>query len=73
MGDQTEGLKAAQRIFKIVEESKTSSIDGLATTGITPTTRAVGNIELRNVTFCYPGRPDVEVCKNYNLNIHAGK
>lgn len=31
-----------------------------------------GEIELRNVTFAYPTRPDKLVCKDYSLKIDAG-
>ena len=32
-----------------------------------------GKIELRNVNFSYPTRPDVPVCKNYNITINSGE
>ena len=76
MGDQTEGLKAAARIFRIIDEGQRSPIDGLSITGIKcgsaggapppPGTmaRALGRIELKNVNFRYPSRPDVEVLKH---------
>lgn len=73
MGDQTDGLKAARRIFDIVEDSAKSSIDGMSTSGLIPATRAAGNIELKNVTFRYPARPEVTVCQNYNLQIKSGE
>ncbi len=56
-----------------IEEGKSSPIDGLSTSGIKPETRASGRIELVNVNFTYPTRPDVQVCKNYNLTIEAGE
>lgn len=43
---------------------------------ISTTTRAIayrGGIELRNVTFAYPTRPEKLVCKDYSLRIEAGK
>ena len=33
MGDQKEGLKAAARIFRIIDEGKRSPIDGLSIAG----------------------------------------
>ena len=35
--------------------------------------RADGRIELRDVHFHYPTRPDIEVCKGYNLTIEKGQ
>ncbi|KAL3683714.1 hypothetical protein R1sor_001736 [Riccia sorocarpa] len=32
-----------------------------------------GDIELRDVTFAYPSRPDVEIFKNLRLKVHAGR
>jgi len=72
-GDQKQGLQAAARIFQSIEESKLSPIDGLSTEGQRPAKRAVGRIQLKNVTFRYPTRPDVEVCKGYNLTIESGE
>lgn len=78
VGDQTEGMKAAARIFLAIEDGHRSPIDGLSMTGLkpgappghlpststnknSPTSRAQGRIELKNVTFRYPSRPDTEV------------
>jgi ATP-binding cassette subfamily B (MDR/TAP) protein 1 len=72
IGDQKSGLQAAKRIFTSIEEGENAPIDGLSTTGIIPTSRAVGRIELKNVNFRYPTRPDAVVCKNYNLIIEKG-
>ena len=73
LGDQTDGIKAAKRIFAVVEDSSKSSIDGMSTSGIIPVQRSAGNIELKNVTFRYPSRPEVTVCQGYNLNIRSGE
>ncbi len=79
MGDQKEGMKAAARIFRAIEEGQKSPIDGLSMTGLkpgaaspplpstkgSPTSRAKGRIELKNVTFRYPSRPDTEVRRGH--------
>jgi ATP-binding cassette subfamily B (MDR/TAP) protein 1 len=73
MGDQKEGVKAARRIFQAVDEGILSPIDGLSVEGVKPSTRPTGRIELIGVNFTYPTRPDVTVCKNYNLSIEPGE
>ena len=62
-GDQSAGLLAAQRIFSAIDAGKVSPIDGLSEAGLMPSTRPKGRIELKNVNFSYPTRPEVEVCK----------
>lgn len=42
-----------------------------ATGGLKPE-KFEGHVEFRNVTFCYPARPDVEVLKNISLTIQPG-
>eukprot|EP00965_Chrysotila_dentata_P007907 257624-Pleurochrysis_carterae.AAC.1 len=32
-----------------------------------------GDIEFRNVCFCYPSRPDVQVANNLSFSIRAGE
>lgn len=41
--------------------------------GVVPAPRATGRIELKNVNFRYPARPDVSVCKGYSLTIETGE
>lgn len=73
LGDQKDGLKAAKRIFDAVAEGESSCIDGLSNEGTRPPQRPTGRIELKNVNFFYPTRPDAKVCKNYNLTVEAGQ
>lgn len=42
---------------------------GLAGGNPIPEDKLVGEIELKNVTFCYPTKPDVQVSKNINLKV----
>lgn len=42
---------------------------GLAGGKPIPEDQLVGEIELKNVTFCYPTKPDVQVSKNINLKV----
>jgi ATP-binding cassette subfamily B (MDR/TAP) protein 1 len=73
MGDQKAGVEIADRIFQQIDDGKNSPIDGLSVNGVTPTNRARGMIELKNVSFHYPTRPDVTVCKGYSLTIEPGE
>merc|ERR1711871_991303 len=73
LADQKEGLMAAKRIFDAVKAAKDSTIDSLSDAGEFPTVRASGKIELKNVTFNYPSRPNVTVCRNYSLVINPGE
>lgn len=38
-----------------------------------PSAGARGDIELRDVSFSYPSRPDIEILSQFNLSIKAGK
>lgn len=73
LGDQKAGVLAARRIFKSVEEGEASPIDGLSITGLKPSNKLTGKIELKNILFSYPTRPEVQVCRNYNLTIEPGQ
>ena len=48
-------------------------IDSFSKEGAVPTKPSVGRIELREVTFAYPTRPTLEVCKGYNLVVEPGE
>jgi ATP-binding cassette subfamily B (MDR/TAP) protein 1 len=61
IGDQKLGLQAAGRTFKAIDEGKVSPIDGLSREGLRPQGPVRGKVELKNVDFHYPTRPDVQV------------
>ena len=71
--DTQEGLEATKRIYTVVDESRASPIDGLSLEGVKPTEKARGRIELKDVTFAYPTRPDIDVCSGYNLTVEPGE
>jgi ATP-binding cassette subfamily B (MDR/TAP) protein 1 len=48
-------------------------IDGLSNEGERPDIKVSGDIRLENLYFCYPARPNITVCNNYNLHIAAGE
>lgn len=72
VGSQKESIDAAQRIFSTIKAGNESSIDGLSPQGLCPTS-TIGKIEFKDVSFIYPTRPDIAVCKGYNFVIEAGE
>ncbi len=73
LGDQDEGLVAARRIFRALDEAKLDPLDGLSTSGTIPTMACRGVIEIKNVSFSYPTRKEVSVCRDFSLRIDSGE
>ncbi|CAM8927452.1 unnamed protein product [Rhodiola kirilowii] len=68
--DSTKAKSATASIFAIIDrESKIDPIDESGTT--LETVR--GEIELRHISFKYPTRPDIQIFRDLNLQIRAGK
>jgi ATP-binding cassette subfamily B (MDR/TAP) protein 1 len=65
----TKARVAAKTILNVV--NRTPTIDIFSETGSKPATCS-GRIELQNIHFTYPARPDHKVCNGYNLTIEAG-
>ena len=61
---------AAQKIFQALV--RVPPIDSLSDRGDNPDD-IQGNIELKNVSFIYPARPEVVVLKDVNIHIPKGK
>ncbi|KAI8436924.1 hypothetical protein MSG28_010350 [Choristoneura fumiferana] len=61
---------AGAQIFHVIDNVPT--INPLLNRGVTPTS-AEGNIELKNIIFHYPSRPDVPVLKGVNLTVKRGQ
>jgi ATP-binding cassette subfamily B (MDR/TAP) protein 1 len=62
------GKAAAKRVFAIIDRKpRITSEEGAKSVDVT------GNIELRNVTFAYPSRPDTNVFTDFSLSVQAGK
>ena len=70
---RSKGLEAASRIFASIDVSASSPIDPLNPTGLRPSKRAAGHLDIKNVFFSYPTRPDVIVCKKYTLTVQPGE
>lgn len=63
------GKAAAYKMFEVIKRKPV--IDAYDLSG--ETLKALkGDIELRNVYFTYPSRPDVPIFKNFNLSVAAG-
>ena len=58
-------------MIEIIE--RTPLIDGFSEEGAKPSEKPKGNIELKNIIFAYPSRPNINVCKGYNLSIKPGE
>ncbi|XP_076946969.1 ABC transporter B family member 1-like [Bidens hawaiensis] len=61
---------AAAKIFQIIDHK--SSVDKNAESGV-ELDSVSGLVELKNVNFAYPSRPDVKILNNFSLSVPAGK
>ncbi|PVU89854.1 hypothetical protein BB561_005137 [Smittium simulii] len=62
---------AAYSVFKVID--RVSPIDPLDTHNGIQIEKLIGEIELRNVTFRYPTRPELPALKNFSIKIKAGE
>ena len=61
---------AAARIFRIIDHKPSverNSESGLELASVT------GQVELKNVNFSYPSRPEVTILRNFSLTVPSGK
>ncbi|MBS1775159.1 MAG: ATP-binding cassette domain-containing protein [Bacteroidetes bacterium] len=64
-------IGATQRVREILKE-KTENVN--VTLGqIKPEFKLKGNVTLKNISFKYPSRPDVQVLKDLNIDAEAGQ
>ncbi|CAG8589114.1 1899_t:CDS:10 [Acaulospora morrowiae] len=65
-------LGAAKNLFSVID--RVPVINSADPSGTKLTKSSVkGRLEFRNIDFYYPSRPDVQVLKNFNLDIEAGQ
>lgn len=61
---------SATKIYQTIDHKP--SIDRNSETGIELGT-VTGHVELKNINFAYPSRPEVPILCNFSLNVAAGK
>ncbi|OVA06958.1 ABC transporter [Macleaya cordata] len=61
---------AAAKIFQIIDHKP--SIDRNAESGL-ELDSITGHVELKNIDFSYPSRPDIRILNDFSLNVPAGK
>lgn len=66
----TKAASSAEELFKTIDRQ--SEIDPLNEDGQVPA-ECVGGIEIENVNFSYPARPDIPVLKGLTLSAPANK
>lgn len=66
----TKAKIAAAKIYRIIDHKP--SIDRNSESGV-ELDSVSGLVELKNVDFAYPSRPDVPILNNFSLNVPAGK
>ena len=64
------GVAAGGRVFEYINLEPSIPIAGGKSI---PFHSLIGNVEFKDVTFCYPTRPQQEVLKNFNLSVPAGQ
>ncbi|MBL3556236.1 MULTISPECIES: ABC transporter transmembrane domain-containing protein [Marinobacter] len=71
IGELQRAAGAAARIFELLQTPSEISTADTATQTLPDTIQ--GSIEISNLSFSYPSRPDVEVIKGLSLSIRAGE
>ncbi|XP_004497537.1 ABC transporter B family member 1 [Cicer arietinum] len=66
----TKARVAAAKIFRVIDHKP--GIDKKSETGLELET-VTGLVELKNVDFSYPTRPEVQILHNFSLNVPSGK
>lgn len=66
--DLMKGLGASTRLWELMDRQPTIPLSD----GLTPSSPLKGHIEFSNISFAYPTRPDVTICKNLSLSVSQG-
>jgi len=70
MTDAVAAQEAAAQLFRLIDRD--SECDAFSTGGA-KTSAVRGEIEVKDVVFAYPTRPDFNICNGYKLRIYAGQ
>lgn len=70
MGAFVKAKVAAAKIYRIIDHKP--SIDRNSESGL-ELESVTGLVELKNVDFAYPSRPEVRILNDFTLNVPAGK
>ncbi|PXX92803.1 ABC transporter ATP-binding protein [Marinobacter vulgaris] len=71
IGELQRAAGAAARIFELLQTPSEIRMEAVATQTLPEAIR--GDIEISNLSFSYPSRPDIKVLKDLSLTIHAGE
>lgn len=66
----TKASSSAAELFEVIDRK--SEIDPLSEAGKVPTT-CHGVVEIKNISFAYPARPDITVLRGLTLSAPANK
>ncbi|XP_053158184.1 antigen peptide transporter 2-like isoform X2 [Hemicordylus capensis] len=67
-GDVLSNVGAAEKVFEYLHRKPS-----VCTKGTLAPDFLRGHVCFRNVSFCYPSRPDIEVLKNVSFELHPGE
>ncbi|KAM7215408.1 Leptomycin B resistance protein-like protein [Rhypophila decipiens] len=70
MSEFSRATSAAEQLFELIDRQ--SAINPFDESGAQPDD-TIGGLEIENLTFAYPTRPDTTVLDNFSLSIPAGK
>ncbi|CAL1376173.1 unnamed protein product [Linum trigynum] len=66
--DLLKGNQMAASVFEVLDRKSQMSVDAGEELN-----NVEGKVELKNVCFSYPARPEVTIFKDFNLQVHSGK
>ncbi|KAK9427479.1 P-loop containing nucleoside triphosphate hydrolase [Lipomyces doorenjongii] len=67
----SQGGASGAKIFQAIDRA--SAIDPFSISGTYLPKKITGNIRFRNVSFCYPSRPEIQILNEISLTIPTGK